>query len=88
MGTKIAASALTIAVKFRRVTGYMHGELGVARLIDAVPRNDAAPGSVTAFATHNTVGNSLATPAYNAAARPRRERARRCDIAQENASLS
>jgi len=24
--------------------GYMHGELGVARLIDAVPRNDAAPG--------------------------------------------
>jgi len=29
----------------------------VSRLIDAVPRNDAA-GSVTAFATYNTVGNS------------------------------
>lgn len=50
--------------------GYMHGELGVARLIDAVLRNDAAPGSVTAFATHNTVGNSPLPRPYNAAARP------------------
>ncbi|KAH0956581.1 hypothetical protein HN011_004208 [Eciton burchellii] len=37
----------------------LHGTArnSVSRLIDAVPRNDAA-GSVTAFATYNTVGNS------------------------------
>lgn len=66
--TKIAASALTIAVKFRRVT--CTANLVSRRLIDAVPRNDAAPGSVTAFATHNTVGNSPLPRLYNAAARP------------------
>ena len=88
--TKIAASALTIAVKFSPCS-YMYGELGVARLIDAVPRNDAAPGSVTVFATHNTVGNSSLprlTMLLLGQYAPRRERGPRCDIVQENASLS
>jgi len=49
---KIATLVLTIEVKFRRAFNCTANL--VSRLIDAVPRNDAAPGSVTAFAPHIT----------------------------------
>jgi len=85
--TKIAASALTIAVKFRRAvtcTANLVSRAWLTQFREMMQRR----GSVTAFATHDTVGNSplprLTIPLLGQYAR-RRERGRRCDIAQENA---
>lgn len=78
--TKIAASALTIAVKFRRAVTCKRRTWCRALDWRSSEKWCSAPGSVTAFATHNTVGNS-ATLAHNTAAWPMCAAARAARVA-------